>query len=55
MHSICRMCNVVSESNAEPKLNVDCFSRRFRKVVFDLKLSDLIDSDVASHMQLILE
>ena len=29
-------------------------SRRFGKVVFNLKLSNLIDSDVASHMQLIL-
>ena len=26
----------------------DCFSRRFGKVVFDLKLSNLVDSEVAS-------
>ena len=26
----------------------DCFSRRFGKVVFNLKLSNLVDSDVAS-------
>ena len=26
----------------------DCFSRRFDKVVFDLKLSNLVDSDVPS-------
>ena len=55
MHYVCRIWNVVSESNAEPKSNVYCFSRRFHKVVFNLKLSDLIDSDVAYHMQLILE
>ena len=55
MHYVCRIWNVVSESNAEPKSNVDCFSRRFHKVVFNLKLSDLIDSDVTYHMQLILE
>ena len=55
MHYICRNWNVVSESNAEPKSNVDCFSRSFRKVVFDLKLSDLIDLDVVHHMQLFLE
>lgn len=44
---------MVSESNAEPVLNVDCFSRRFCKVVFSFKLSDSlnIDSDVASHMK----
>ena len=28
--------------------NFNCFSRRFDKVVFDLKLSSLVDSDVQS-------
>ena len=41
------MWNATSESNVE-------LSRRFSKVVFNLKLSNLIDSGVASHMQLIL-
>ena len=47
------MRNATSELNIEPKS--DCFSRRFGKVVFNLKLSNLIDSDVTSHMQLTLE
>ena len=33
----------------------DCFSGRFGKVVFNLKLSNSTDSDVASHVQFILE
>ena len=33
----------------------DCFSGRFGKVVFNLELENLIDSEVASHMLLILE
>ena len=33
----------------------DCSSGRFGKVVFNLKLANLIDSEVASHMLLILE
>ena len=33
----------------------DCFSGRFGKVVFNLKLPNSTDSDVASHVQFILE
>ena len=33
----------------------DCFNRGFGKVAFNLKLSNLSDSEVASHMQLILD
>ena len=33
----------------------DCFSRRFGKVVSNLQLSNLIDSDLASHAQSFLE
>ena len=33
----------------------DCFSGRFGKVVFNLKLSNSTDSDVASLVQFILE
>ena len=33
----------------------DCFSRGFGKVAFNLKLSNLSDSEVASHTQLILD
>ena len=33
----------------------DCFSGSFGKVVFNLKLSNSTDSDVASHVQFILE
>ena len=49
MHYIRHMRNVTSKSNVEPKSNFfDCFSRRFDKVVSNLKLSNLVDPDVPS-------
>ena len=54
MYYIWHMSNATSESNVE-KIIFDCLSGRFGKVVFNLELSNLTDSDVASYMQLILE
>ena len=48
MHYIRHMWNATSESNVEPKSNFECFGRRFDKVVFNSKLSNLVDSDVPS-------
>ena len=49
MHYIRHMWNATSKSSVEPKSNFpDCFSRRFDKVLFNLKLSNSVDSDVPS-------
>ena len=46
------MWNATSTSNVELRRIFDCFSSRFDKVVFNLKLSNLVDSDVpSSHLE----
>ena len=49
------MRNATSKSNVEPNYNFDCFSRRLDKVVFNLELSNLVDSDVPSQSRSPLE
>ena len=53
MIGTCEMRSLNQMSNI--RRNFHCFRSRFGKVVFDLKLSNLIDSDVASHIQSTLE
>ena len=55
MHYIRHMRNATSKSNVEPNYNFDCFSRRLDKVVFNLELSNLVDSDVPSQSRSPLE
>ena len=56
MYYIRYMWNATSESNVELKSNIRLFQSQIRrKSNFFSKLSNLIDSNVAFHMQLILE